>query len=64
MDKQERKNIIDRVIRGMKKERYSQDGERAYEIAESNFTPNQMGALHRAMRETERSLYELDADPL
>jgi hypothetical protein len=43
--------IRDRVIRGCWHSRYYEDSQAAYAEAEELFSPSQMGALHRAMRQ-------------
>lgn len=62
MTKQERSVIKDRVLKGMAHEKYAEDGNRAYKLAERNFTAAQLRALHRAMKELYNELYERDAE--
>lgn len=55
---EERRAITERVLRGLRHERYDKDGEAAYMEAVNRFTSQQLGALHRRMRETDADLYE------
>lgn len=55
---EERRAITERVLRGLRHERYGKDGEAAYAEAVASFTPHQLGALHRRMREADSDLYE------
>lgn len=60
MIKEERAAITERVLAGMRRYRLHEDGQEAYKVAEERFTPHQLGALHRAMRQCADDLYDLD----
>lgn len=64
MTTSERRTITARVLRGIRKDRHSDDGDQAYAEASENFTPHQLGALHRAMREcvSEMDLLDMQAE--
>lgn len=46
-----------RIIRGLRKDKYTEDGLDAYNLVLRLFSPNQIGAIHRAMNQ---ELYDLD----
>lgn len=50
--KQERLALTERVLRGLRRDKWADDGNAAYKEARNAFTPAQLGALHRAMRKT------------
>jgi hypothetical protein len=60
LTKLERQRLTSIILRGLGHDRYSDQGSEAYKIAKVNFTPHQLGALHRAMSRYMRDLEDLD----
>lgn len=62
MVKPERDKLRLRVVRGIRHDRYSKDGDAAYKEAVENFTPRQLGALHRTIREVTEDMERIDLE--
>ena len=58
--KHERRALTERVLRGIRRDKWADDGNAAYEEARSTFTAAQLGALHRAMRQAVCWLESID----
>lgn len=51
MDKIDRDTLSEWVLAGIRHDRYRKRAGDAYDKAREHFTPHQLGALHRKMRE-------------
>lgn len=61
MTKIERDRVSEDVILWLSHSRHAEISEAAYAVAVKSFTPHQLGALHRKMRERAEDQYWEDA---